>query len=105
MVYFDVGFTSSDLEDLLRASAEVLGKGTYGTVYKAMLENGTVVAVRRFREMIPKDLEDFRAEVQVLGKVRHPNLVPPIACYIGRDEKLIIMDYMPRGSMSAFLHG
>nr|CAB3491095.1 unnamed protein product [Digitaria exilis] len=104
MVHFDVGFTS-DLNDLLRASAEVLRKDTYGTVYKAELENGTIVFVRRFGVEMTKDQKNFKAEIAVLGKIRHPNLLAPIACHVGRDEKLIIMDYMPRGSLSDFLHG
>jgi hypothetical protein len=39
-----------DLEDLLRTSTEVLGKGTYGTRYKAAIESGLVMAVKRLKE-------------------------------------------------------
>lgn len=46
---------SYDLEDLLRASTEVLGKGTYGTTYKVILENGTRVVVKRLKEVSVKE--------------------------------------------------
>ncbi|KAL0401066.1 UNVERIFIED_CONTAM: putative inactive receptor kinase [Sesamum latifolium] len=50
LVIFEGSSFSFDLEDLLRASAEVLGKGTYGTTYKAVLDEATAVAVKRLRQ-------------------------------------------------------
>nr|WIL59802.1 nodulation protein [Melilotus officinalis] len=51
IVFFEGCNLVFDLEDLLRASAEVLGKGTFGTVYKAALEDATTVAVKRLKEV------------------------------------------------------
>ncbi|GAV76686.1 Pkinase domain-containing protein/LRR_1 domain-containing protein/LRRNT_2 domain-containing protein/LRR_4 domain-containing protein [Cephalotus follicularis] len=93
-----------DLEDLLRASAEVLGKGTFGTAYKATLEMGISVAVKRLRDVAVSEKE-FREKIEVVGAMNHENLVPLRACYYSRDEKLIVYDYMPMGSFSALLHG
>ncbi|CAA6664799.1 unnamed protein product [Spirodela intermedia] len=93
-----------DLEDLLRASAEVLGKGTFGTAYKAVLEMGTVVAVKRLRDVnLPE--EEFREKIEAVGAMTHPNLVPLWAYYFSKDEKLLVYDYMPMGSLSSLLHG
>jgi len=93
-------------DDLLCATAEVLGKSTYGTVYKATLENGNHIAVKRLREGIVKSQKDFTKEIDVLGKIRHPNLLALRAYYWGpKDEKLLVYDYMPGGSLAAFLHG
>ncbi|MCI79815.1 putative inactive receptor kinase, partial [Trifolium medium] len=50
LVFFGNAERAFDLEDLLRASAEVLGKGTFGTAYKAVLESGPVVAVKRLKD-------------------------------------------------------
>ncbi|CAI0423591.1 unnamed protein product [Linum tenue] len=52
LVFFNGYAQSYDLEDLLRASAEVLGKGRYGTSYKAVLEDGTAVVVKRLKELV-----------------------------------------------------
>ncbi|KAF2306622.1 hypothetical protein GH714_019860 [Hevea brasiliensis] len=52
LVFFEGSTYNFDLEDLLRASAEVLGKGSYGTTYKAILEEGTAVVVKRLKEVV-----------------------------------------------------
>lgn len=93
-----------DLEDLLRASAEVLGKGTFGTAYKAVLEMGTIVAVKRLKDVTISDVE-FREKIDKVGQMNHENLVPLRAYYYSREEKLLVYDYMPMGSLSALLHG
>lgn len=51
LVFFEGKRYSFDLEDLLRASAEVLGKGSVGTAYKAVLEDGTILAVKRLKDV------------------------------------------------------
>ena len=105
LVHFE-GPLQFTADDLLCATAEVLGKSTYGTVYKATLENGSHIAVKRLREGIVKSQKDFTKEVDVLGKIRHPNLLALRAYYWGpKDEKLLVYDYMPGGSLAAFLHG
>ncbi|PKU62203.1 probably inactive leucine-rich repeat receptor-like protein kinase IMK2 [Dendrobium catenatum] len=104
LVHFDgpLVFTA---DDLLCATAEIMGKSTYGTVYKATLEDGNLVAVKRLREKIAKSQKEFEAEVNVLGKIRHLNLLALRAYYLGpKGEKLLVFDFMTNGSLAAFLH-
>ncbi|KAK9683508.1 hypothetical protein RND81_10G146400 [Saponaria officinalis] len=104
LVHFD-GLFVFTADDLLCATAEIMGKSTYGTVYKATLEDGNQVAVKRLREKITKSHKEFEAEVNVLGRIRHPNLLALRAYYIGpKGEKLLVFDYMPLGSLVTFLH-
>ncbi|XP_052183585.1 probable inactive receptor kinase At1g48480 [Diospyros lotus] len=103
LVFFGSGRVF-DLEDLLRASAEVLGKGTFGTAYKAVLEVGTVVAVKRLKDVTISERE-FREKIESVGAMDHQNLVPLRAYYYSREEKLLVYDYMSMGSLSALLHG
>ncbi|KAJ4752817.1 Leucine-rich repeat protein kinase family protein [Rhynchospora pubera] len=104
LVFFGRLKKTYDLEDLLRASAEVLGKGAFGTTYKAMLEMGQVVAVKRLKEVNTPERE-FRDKITAIGTMEHPNVVPLRAYYYNRDEKLLVYDYMPMGSLSSLLHG
>ncbi|CAN0846946.1 Probable inactive receptor kinase At3g08680, partial [Linum grandiflorum] len=105
LVFFN-GFPQSyDLEDLLRASAEVLGKGSYGTSYKAVLEDGTTVAVKRLKELVVGK-RDFEQQMESVGKMgHHLNVVPLRAYYYSKDEKLLVYDYLQGGSFSTLLHG
>ncbi|XP_062210404.1 probable inactive receptor kinase At1g48480 [Phragmites australis] len=93
-----------DLEDLLRASAEVLGKGAFGTAYKAVMESGAAVAVKRLKDVdLPEP--EFRERIAAVGAVQHELVVPLRAYYFSKDEKLLVYDYMSMGSLSALLHG
>ncbi|XP_023772279.1 probable inactive receptor kinase At1g48480 [Lactuca sativa] len=104
LVFFRNSSTIFDLEDLLRASAEVLGKGTFGTAYKAVLEAGMMVAVKRLKDVTVSEPE-FREKIEFVGAMNHENLVPLRAYYYSKEEKLLVYDYMPMGSLSALLHG
>ncbi|GKD29568.1 pollen receptor-like kinase 4 [Tanacetum coccineum] len=82
-----------ELEDLLRASADVLGSGSFGSSYKAMLVGGPAVVVKRFKEMSNVGKEDFHAHMRLLGSLEHPNLLPLVSFYYKKDEKLLITDF------------
>ncbi|KAK4430238.1 putative leucine-rich repeat receptor-like protein kinase [Sesamum alatum] len=104
MVFFD-GERRFELEDLLRASAEMLGKGGFGTAYKAILDDGNVVSVKRLKDLTLNGKKEFEQQMEVLGRLRHPNLVGLKAYYFARDEKLLVHDYMPNGNLFWLLHG
>ncbi|KAH0909121.1 hypothetical protein HID58_032442 [Brassica napus] len=95
------GETKLELETLLKASAYVLGTSRGGIVYKAVLENGAAFAVRRIgaESCTAVKLKEFEREVQGIAKLRHPNLVRVRGFVWGREEKLLISDYVPNGSL------
>ncbi|KAJ6755651.1 LEUCINE-RICH REPEAT RECEPTOR-LIKE PROTEIN KINASE IMK3-RELATED [Salix purpurea] len=104
LVHFDGPFLFT-ADDLLCATAEIMGKSTYGTAYKATLEDGNQVAVKRLREKTTKGQREFENEAAALGKIRHPNLIALRAFYIGpKGEKLLVFDYMHKGSLASYLH-
>lgn len=104
LVFFENSSLAFDLEDLLRASAEVLGKGTHGTTYKAALEDSTTVVVKRLKEGSVARRE-FEQQMEVVGSIKHENVVSLRAYYYSKDEKLIVYDYYSQGSVWAMLHG
>ncbi|KAK4767444.1 hypothetical protein SAY86_015194 [Trapa natans] len=104
LIFFGNAPRVFDLEDLLRASAEVLGKGTFGTTYKAVLEVGMAVAVKRLKDVTVSSRE-FMKRIEGVGAMNHENLVPLRAYYHSNDEKLLVFDFMSMGSLSALLHG
>ncbi|KAI3834180.1 hypothetical protein MKW92_043804 [Papaver armeniacum] len=97
-----IGF---DLDELLKASAFVLGKSGIGIVYKVVLEDGLTLAVRRLGEGGSQRFKEFQNEVEAIGKIRHPNIVTLKAYYWSIDEKLLIYEYIPNSNLSAAIHG
>ncbi|XP_030455785.1 probable LRR receptor-like serine/threonine-protein kinase At4g37250 [Syzygium oleosum] len=89
-----------ELETLLKASAYILGATGSSIMYKAVLEDGTTLAVRRIGESGVERFKDFEAQVRAVGKLVHPNLVRVRGFYWGVDEKLIIYDFVPNGSLA-----
>ncbi|KAG2706663.1 hypothetical protein I3843_05G102400 [Carya illinoinensis] len=105
LVAIDKGFTF-ELDELLRASAYVLGKSGFGIVYKVVLGNGIPVAVRRLGEGGDQQrYKEFIAEVQAIGRVKHPNVVRLRAYYWAPDEKLLISDFVSNGNLASALRG
>ncbi|KAK2655002.1 hypothetical protein Ddye_008054 [Dipteronia dyeriana] len=94
-----------ELEDLLKASAEMLGKGSLGTVYKAVLDDGSIVAVKRLKDANPCARTEFEQYMDVIGKLKHPNVVKLRAYYYAKEEKLLVYDYLSNGSLHSLLHG
>ncbi|KAF8706533.1 hypothetical protein HU200_030815 [Digitaria exilis] len=93
------------LEELLRASAEMVGRGSLGTVYRAVLGDGRMVAVKRLRDANPCARDEFHRYMDLIGRLRHPHLVPLRAFYYAKQEKLLIYDYLPNGNLHDRLHG
>lgn len=111
-VAFDEGF-ELDLEDLLRASAYVMGKGRSGIVYRVVAaepssssSSSVVVAVRRLSDgNATWRFKEFVNEVENIGRINHPNIVRLRAYYYAEDEKLLITDFISSGSLYSALHG
>lgn len=93
------------LTDLMKAAAEVIGSGGLGSAYKAMMANGVAVVVKRARDMNRATKDAFEAEMKRIGAMRHANLLPPLAYHYRKDEKLLVYEYIPKGSLLYVLHG
>ncbi|XP_059655222.1 inactive leucine-rich repeat receptor-like serine/threonine-protein kinase At1g60630 [Cornus florida] len=97
---------SYSLEDLLKASAETLGRGTMGSTYKAVMESGFIVTVKRLKDArYPRQLDEFGRQMELLGTLTHPNVVPLRAYFQAKEERLLVYDYFPNGSLFSLIHG
>ncbi|XP_019179976.1 PREDICTED: receptor-like kinase TMK4 [Ipomoea nil] len=83
----------------------VLGRGGFGVVYKGELHDGTKIAVKRMESgvMGTKGMNEFQAEIAVLTKVRHRHLVALLGYCINGNERLLVYEYMPQGTLGQHL--
>ncbi|KAL3726574.1 hypothetical protein ACJRO7_031472 [Eucalyptus globulus] len=83
----------------------ILGRGGFGVVYKGELHDGTKIAAKRMNSEAvgTKRMKGFQAEIAVLTKVRHRHLVMLLGYCIKGDERLLVYEYMPRGTLAQHL--
>ncbi|RWW01590.1 hypothetical protein BHE74_00003737 [Ensete ventricosum] len=105
LIFVRAGRERFELQDLLKSSAEILGSGKFGCSYKASLTDGPSMVVKRFRDMNRVGKEDFEEHMRRLGRLSHSNLLPLVAYYYRKDEKLMVTDYVPKRSLANALHG
>lgn len=96
------------LSDLMKATdnfhkGNIIGSGRTGTVYKAVLEDGTSLMVKRLQNTQHSDKE-FTSEMAILGNVKHRNLVPLLGFCTAKQEKLLVYKYMANGTLHDNLH-
>ncbi|XVE85579.1 hypothetical protein DITRI_Ditri17bG0101800 [Diplodiscus trichospermus] len=83
----------------------ILGRGGFGTVYKGELHDGTKIAVKRMESGVvsEKGLAEFKSEIAVLTKVRHRHLAALLGYCLDGNERLLVYEYMPQGTLSRHL--
>ena len=94
-----------NVDQLLTASAYLLGKCGLGILYKVVLENGQTLAVRRLGEGGSQRFKEFQTQVEAIGKIKHPNIVTLLAYCWSVEEKLLIYEYVPNGDLASAIHG
>ncbi|KAL8531389.1 hypothetical protein ACS0TY_008127 [Phlomoides rotata] len=105
---FENTVSKMSLNDLLKATNafskdNIIGTGRTGTMYKAVLEDGTSLMVKRLQDT--KDSEkEFMSEMATIGSIKHRNLVPVLGFCVAKKERLLVYKYMPNGTLYDKLH-
>lgn len=91
-------------DELLRAPAVMIGRGKHGSTYKVTVSSGANLAVKRFKDWnISHDV--FKKRMEIIDKAKHANVLPLFAFYCSKQEKLLVYEYQPNGSLFNHLHG
>lgn len=102
-----IRYTYEELEAATEGFRLTLGSGAFGTVFKGSLLDGTEIAVKRLREealTYAGGVSEFRAEVSIMGKIRHRNLLRLLGfCVEGDAHKMLVYEFMPNGSLDHLL--
>ncbi|KAI3797222.1 hypothetical protein L1987_32477 [Smallanthus sonchifolius] len=84
-------------------AANLIGEGGFGSVYKGRLESGKLVAVKKLNLNGSQGNQEFIVEVLMLSLLRHSNLVTLIGYCADGDQRLLVYEYMPLGSLENHL--
>ncbi|KAI4382001.1 hypothetical protein MLD38_008016 [Melastoma candidum] len=83
--------------------ANVIGKGGSGTVFKGILKDGKLVAVKRLDAASPDTGREFQNELQILGVLRSPFLVTLLGYCVEKEKRMLVYEYMPNRSLQELL--
>nr|BAF46308.1 leucine-rich repeat transmembrane protein kinase [Ipomoea nil] len=85
--------------------SSLVGRGGYGKVYKGILADGTVVAIKRAQEGSLQGEKEFLTEIELLSRLHHRNLVSLIG-YCGEEgDQMLVYEFMPNGTLRDHLSG
>ncbi|XP_073289261.1 cold-responsive protein kinase 1 isoform X3 [Primulina huaijiensis] len=82
-----------------------IGRGGFGEVYKGVLRDGTEAAIKTLSANSKQGSSEFLTEIQMISKVKHPNLVQLIGCCIEGPYRILVYEYLENNSLATALLG
>lgn len=82
-----------------------IGSGGYGKVYRGMLGNGQMIAIKRSQQGSMQGGLEFKTEIEMLSRVHHKNLVGLVGFCFDQEEQMLVYEFIPNGTLRESLSG
>ncbi|XP_030514697.1 cold-responsive protein kinase 1-like [Rhodamnia argentea] len=97
-------------KDLVKATADFsrsnkIGHGGFGSVYKGVLDDGTLVAVKVLSAESSQGVREFLTEINMIANIEHPNLVKLHGCCVEGEHRILVYGYLENNSLAQTLLG
>ncbi|KAK9912845.1 hypothetical protein M0R45_036683 [Rubus argutus] len=100
-------FSYEELEEATNGFKEELGKGSFGVVYKGILQigSGVQVAVKKLNFVVQDSEKEFKTELNIIGQTHHKNLVRLVGYCDEEQQRLLVYEFLSNGTLASFLFG
>nr|CAD1843878.1 unnamed protein product [Ananas comosus var. bracteatus] len=100
-------FTEKELEQATNKfhKNNIIGHGSYGTVYKGILKDNRVVAIKRAKIINERQKKEFGKEMLILSQVNHRNIVKLLGCCLEVEVPMLVYEYISNGNLFQLIHG
>ncbi|XP_028764787.1 calcium/calmodulin-regulated receptor-like kinase 2 isoform X2 [Neltuma alba] len=97
-------YSYKEIQKATQNFTTILGQGSFGTVYKATMPTGEVVAVKVLDSNSKQGEKEFQTEVLLLGRLHHRNLVNLVGYCVDKGQRILVYEFMSHGSLSNLLY-